>query len=67
MGKWILRAWHLLMLLFVVGGLARVAPDAQHSDAAGVGMVVGLMILLVIWACGALIIKSFSSAFSRQG
>lgn len=73
-GKWVLRAWHLLMLWAFGAGLlgaggqhqAVVSSFGKTSAAAqgsGIGMVFGLLTVMLIWAVGAWLINSIRRAF----
>ena len=73
-GKWVLRAWHLFMLWAVVMGMKNAGGgyqqvivdhgrDSMAHHGASTGMVLGLIMMLTLWALGTLIIQAVRKAF----
>lgn len=62
--KWIFIAYNVLMLIWLIGGIASVSSIQANSDAeragAAIGATIGVSMILTLWFFGAVILGLFT-------
>ena len=78
-GKWVLRAWHGLMIVSVVAALSKTQRPTSYTrhdgalwmgkgleNAHDTGVAFALLFITILWLVVAKVIKSVASAFARD-